>query len=365
VTPESTPARPLWNRFLRPPADADDLVSMLMAEIEDREDHEEHDNLDETYPPFSLDMDRDSLLRRRDEYTAFVSTHRTELFEVLGLWEDEGSRALFIQLMLFRALGHEKVRLDSNTPAFWRAHRQARAMSASPSNLRDVEGGGSLACFDIPQPDTTLHVDCLRANVLFTFLLKQYHFNRDGFCVGPREGDHVVDAGACFGDTAVDFSHAVGSDGRVHSFDVLNSHLQVLRHNIAQNAGGAPIIVHPHGLSDVAAAGVTVHSAVNPGFSVDRGTGIPLRRLDDLVDSGEVERVDLIKMDVEGHEGAILRGARATISRFRPRLAISLYHRWDDYVRLPLFIRDLNLGYRFYLENYTISDGETIMYCIA
>jgi FkbM family methyltransferase len=365
VTPETVPARLLRNRFLRPPADADDMVSMLVAEIEDREDHNEHDNLDETYPPFSLDMDRDGLLRRRDEYMALVSARRTELFEVLRLWEDDGSRALFIRLMLFRALGHDKVRLPSNTPAFWRAHRRAKAMPASASNLRDVEGGGSLAHFDIPKPDGTLHVDCLRANVLFTFALKQYHFNREGFRIGPREGDHVVDAGACFGDTAVDFSHAVGADGRIHSFEVLESHLQVLRHNVAQNAGGAPITVHPHGLSDVTSAGVTVYGAVNPGFSVDHGTGVPLRRLDDLIDSGEVKHVDLIKMDVEGHEGAILRGARATISRFRPRLAISLYHHWDDYFRLPLFVRNLNLGYRFYLDNYTISDGETIMYCIA
>ena len=78
--------------------------------------------------------------------------------------------------------------------------------------------------------------------------------------------------------------------------------------------------------------------------------------------AGDVERVDLIKMDIEGHELSALRGAEQTLRRFRPRLAISLYHNWDDYFQIPLHLDRLGLGYRFYLENYTISDGETIMY---
>jgi hypothetical protein len=78
-----------------------------------------------------------------------------------------------------------------------------------------------------------------------------------------------------------------------------------------------------------------------------------------------MQRVDFIKMDIEGSELEALKGAEETIRRFRPRMAISIYHKDDDYFTIPLFIRNLELGYRFYLENYTISDGETVLYCIA
>ena len=70
----------------------------------------------------------------------------------------------------------------------------------------------------------------------------------------------------------------------------------------------------------------------------------------------------MIKMDLEGHELPALRGAERTLRRFRPRLAISLYHQWDDYFRIPLHLNGLGLGYKFYLDNYSISDGETVLY---
>jgi len=81
-----------------------------------------------------------------------------------------------------------------------------------------------------------------------------------------------------------------------------------------------------------------------------------------LVEAGVVERVDMIKMDIEGHELPALRGAERALRRFRPRLAISIYHQWEDYFRIPLYLNELGLGYRFYLDNYTISDGETVLY---
>ena len=49
-------------------------------------------------------------------------------------------------------------------------------------------------------------------------------------------------------------------------------------------------------------------------------------------------------------EEEALHGSLATIRRDRPILAISLYHRSADILRLPLFVHHLDLGYRFYLR---------------
>ena len=60
--------------------------------------------------------------------------------------------------------------------------------------------------------------------------------------------------------------------------------------------------------------------------------------------------VDYIKLDVEGAEADALRGARATLARFRPALLVSAYHRSDDLFSLPLLLSALCPRYRFFLR---------------
>jgi hypothetical protein len=55
-------------------------------------------------------------------------------------------------------------------------------------------------------------------------------------------------------------------------------------------------------------------------------------------------------------------GAIVTIKKFKPKLAISLYHSIDDFITIPNFINSLNLGYKFYLGHYTIYAQETILF---
>ena len=59
--------------------------------------------------------------------------------------------------------------------------------------------------------------------------------------------------------------------------------------------------------------------------------------------------VDYIKYDVEGAEGAALRGSRATVAREMPRLKVACYHRSEDLFTLPLLIRELSPRYDIYL----------------
>jgi hypothetical protein len=58
------------------------------------------------------------------------------------------------------------------------------------------------------------------------------------------------------------------------------------------------------------------------------------------------QRVDYIKLDVEGHDLAALEGARDLIDRYRPVLAIAGYHRWDDIWRIPEFLKRYAPDYR-------------------
>jgi hypothetical protein len=67
-------------------------------------------------------------------------------------------------------------------------------------------------------------------------------------------------------------------------------------------------------------------------------------------------------MDIEGAELGALRGAERTLREFRPRLAISVYHREDDLVEIPRYLDGLGLGYEFFLDHFTIYGEETVLF---
>ncbi len=62
------------------------------------------------------------------------------------------------------------------------------------------------------------------------------------------------------------------------------------------------------------------------------------------------KRVDYIKYDVEGSEWEALSGSLETIKKYKPALAISLYHRSEDLFKLPLFVNEHFPEYKFYLR---------------
>ena len=68
--------------------------------------------------------------------------------------------------------------------------------------------------------------------------------------------------------------------------------------------------------------------------------------IDETVEAQRLKRVDFIKMDIEGAERYALSGARRTLARFGPQLAICLYHRPDDRQVLPELVLGIRPSYR-------------------
>ncbi len=94
----------------------------------------------------------------------------------------------------------------------------------------------------------------------------------------------------------------------------------------------------------------------------DEGTTtIEVVSIDEIV--GE-DRVTFIKLDVEGAEYMALEGARETIKRCHPKLAVSIYHKPEDIFELPELILSMYEGYEFCFRHYQLGQYETILYCI-
>lgn len=95
------------------------------------------------------------------------------------------------------------------------------------------------------------------------------------------------------------------------------------------------------------------HDAENPGahsFFDHGGKGtvienVPVLPLDDIVEELGLDRVDWIKMDIEGAEQRALKGAARTLARFKPNLAICTYHGVDDADAIPPIVLAGNADY--------------------
>jgi hypothetical protein len=70
-------------------------------------------------------------------------------------------------------------------------------------------------------------------------------------------------------------------------------------------------------------------------------------------------------MDIEGSELEALRGAKKTIQHTKPRLAISLYHKPEDILVIPLYIQSLVPEYKYYIRHNEIGMGGLVLYALA
>lgn len=71
-----------------------------------------------------------------------------------------------------------------------------------------------------------------------------------------------------------------------------------------------------------------------------------------------------INLDIEGSELAALEGAKETIIKNKPSLAISVYHKCDDLIRIPQYLKKLRPDYEFHLRIYMPRAEEMVLYAL-
>ena len=192
---------------------------------------------------------------------------------------------------------------------------------------------------------------------------RQYFYSSDGITISAEHGDIVIDGGAWLGDTSSVFSNAVGVNGKVYAFEPVADHLAVLKYN-ARQFPIENVICMPYGLSDAnVQADPVVLTRYDPGFSSVHEQQVPVCSVDHLIKSKTIDKIDFIKLDIEGAELSALRGARDSIRNFKPKLAISLYHRPNDLFEIISFVKEEFPFYACCIDHYTIHQEETVLYC--
>ncbi|MDM9583773.1 FkbM family methyltransferase [Nostoc sp. GT001] len=298
-------------------------------------------------------------------YLKFLFQNQENLQQVHEILADSESKNWLTNLLLFRMVGHLHFKLPTNNEQHWRDRQKAKEMIVSESDT-DYSGiFGELQKYAVSFEDQYITIDCWWLNVAWTFLFKQYYFNRNNVKICPELGDYVIDAGACFGDTAIAFASTIGSEGKVFSFEIEPHNLDVFCYNLMQNQDLAErVVISDYALTDSSETQLYLHGDGPSANISNTPSEIPIATttIDQLVYEKSIDRVDFIKMDIEGAELSALHGAVETIRKFRPKLAISIYHRPNDIFDIPIFIHSLDIGYQLYIDHYTIHLGETVLY---
>lgn len=173
-----------------------------------------------------------------------------------------------------------------------------------------------------------------------------------------KSGDVVMDVGANIGYYSVILSKLVGEGGKVYCFEPTDHYSYVLQSNIeANNTKNVELI--KLGLSNirqtldiqVGANSATLHS---PGkVPLNFTERIELVSLDEWVVNHNIEKINFIKVDIDGHEPCFLNGAWNTLEKYDPVILLEVSHphyldagftAWDFYDLLK------SRGYRIYHE---------------
>lgn len=146
----------------------------------------------------------------------------------------------------------------------------------------------------------------------------------------PRDGV-FIDVGANVGLHTLAIAHHVSEGGAVVAFEPHPVNHRLLVHNLEQNCL-RHVVAENCGLAEAAATLTGTARADGGNWSLasrgDYQFEVRLVRLDDYLCDHPLPRLDLMKIDVEGAEVRVLRGARQTIERFRPLIVFEVCPSW-------------------------------------
>jgi FkbM family methyltransferase len=202
--------------------------------------------------------------------------------------------------------------------------------------------------------------------VLFDFYYPQY-FSKD--IMVPKQHEIFIDGGAYNMATSIDFINwCNGEYDYIYAFEPnLNSYKNckdIIQNNdvfMKENQ----ITIYNKGLFDKTTQLKFNSLPVVPSgafVSSDGKETIDTVSIDEVLDG---KPVTFIKLDIEGSELAALAGAKDTITKWKPRMAVCIYHKPSDVIDISLFILSLVPDYKLYIRHYSTYKWETVLYCVC
>lgn len=180
-----------------------------------------------------------------------------------------------------------------------------------------------------------------------------------------NKNEIFVDVGAYIGDTLIDYIRKYGKENytKVYCYEIVPKNIEELETLIFKN-----------NLKNISVRNVGV-SNKNDFLYLELDEKSSTKK---LVNSGNLKvnsvkvdddikgKVTYVKMDIEGGEYNAIIGMKEKIKKYKPKLAICLYHSNDDLWKIPKLIHEINKNYSFYIRYYggPIMPTEYVLYAV-
>ena len=307
-----------------------------------------------------------SMKSRFKTYSPFVLPKKYKEFESsFNLLSDDFSRQLFCEILLLKFYGEDRISLSSFTKEFVDSYEKCSSQILNEQESLNVYKW-ILKKINVTNSNVSLFSAPTILNTIETG--RCYRYKNDEKTISVLPGDIVIDAGVGWGDTCAYLASLSDPEkgGHLYAFDILPD---------AFDALDKQININPH-LNNITQVQKALYNCDGKDFySTDPSPGArlvdyetPYKTTSITIDtfqlSENLHKVDFIKMDIEGAEREAIEGAKKTILQFKPKLAISVYHLWDDLLVIPNQINAIRDDYEFYLDCTTGFGGETILYCV-
>ena len=179
-----------------------------------------------------------------------------------------------------------------------------------------------------------------------------------------KNGDVVLDIGAFIGDHTIYYSKLVGDNGSVIAFEPNRDSFFCLEHNLKAYKN-VELINSAIGKEYGFVRTVDVLGNIGMNFLIpDNLGGIVIYSLNQM----EIDRIDFIKIDVEGFELDVLIGGKETINKFKPTMLIEINDATlsrQGISRNDIFawLTENNYIYRNIYENQGLNDSQLDIIC--
>lgn len=178
------------------------------------------------------------------------------------------------------------------------------------------------------------------------------------------EQEILVDAGGYIGDTIEDYISVMGDNYKhIYTFEPDEKNRKILAKKFGENK---KISIVPKGLwNEETKLLFTKNGPCGSFINASGEDVIPVTALDVYFSQCVPEDLPTyIKMDIEGAEKELLLGAESLIRKYKPKLAVCVYHKLQDIYELTQLLHQYNPNYKMYLRHYTRNVFDTVLYAL-
>lgn len=154
----------------------------------------------------------------------------------------------------------------------------------------------------------------------------------------------------------------MGEEGIVYAFGALEENVRVAECNCRRNSINNIVIENICFWKETTLLNFNIDYGSSKIINDDTGVKLNAITIDEYCINNAINRLDYLKMDIEGAEYEVLYGAKETIRKYKPKLAICVYHKPEDILLIPQLIKELVPEYKIYLSHKRDDFIETVLF---